>query len=729
MSNKNSGGGAVLILFWVALSAAGGACLISHRAALGGQASLVHAAWISIAFAFAFAAIGSVLYVQGARRFVRREAESARMLSTLMDNLRGMVYRCRNDADWTMEFVSEGCAEFTGYRPEDFVKNKTVSYNDVIHPDDRDRVRDEVEHALSQRGQFEIEYRIISRDGETRWVWERGCGIFDAEGGLTSLEGFITDVTLRRQVERALKERTAFLETLMDVAPSAIYFKDVSGRYRACNKTFCVWVGYPHEQIIGRTARDLYLPSLADHYMRKDQELLDRPGTQLYEYVLGNADGEERQVLFQKATLMGPGGQVLGLVGIATDISERKKAERAMRESEERFRTLFEHAPFGACVLDLEGRVLLGNRALHQIFGVSHTQMHGRHFREFSDPDEAARSATRFREVARGERETYFIEKRYRHSDGRQIWASAAVALLRDNRGEPYRILAMIEDITDRKRVAAELTRHRDRLEELVVERTRELESAQNQLLRRERLVTLGQLTATVSHELRNPLGTIRTSLFALRERLPNLSEEFDRILDRVDRNVGRCDSIIDELLDYARVREIRLRAVRLDHWLSDVLRDVPIPDGVRVVESYEWKGELNVDPDRFRRCIINILQNAYQSMSGPPPRAGVVTLTTRRTGERYEVRVRDQGCGIAPGDIEKAFEPLHSSKTYGVGLGLPTVRQIMAQHGGGVEVEQTSPRGTTMLLWLPRDASDMAPGARATTADTDARQDERAGP
>src|SRR5439155_9058385 len=148
---------------------------------------------------------------------VRAEAalrENERVLSTLLSNLPGMVYRCQNDADWTMHFVSEGCRELTGYAPEELLGNLKTSYGQIILSDDQRGVFETVQTAVRTHQPFELSYRIRTARGAEKWVWERGRGIFAPNGELLALEGFITDITAQHQaeIERAdalLRERRA----------------------------------------------------------------------------------------------------------------------------------------------------------------------------------------------------------------------------------------------------------------------------------------------------------------------------------------------------------------------------------------------------------------------------------------------------------------------------------------------------------------------------------------
>jgi|GEM_PF-4140386 len=144
--------------------------------------------------------------------------ESQRTLSTLMSNMPGMAYRCRNDPSWTMEFVSDGIFDLTGYRPEELISNRRLSYTELIHPEDRQRVRDEVEAGLEQSGVFKLNYRIVTLEGRAKWVWEQGRAVGVPGAGEAYLEGFVTDITERRLAEErimaALNEKEVLLREI-----------------------------------------------------------------------------------------------------------------------------------------------------------------------------------------------------------------------------------------------------------------------------------------------------------------------------------------------------------------------------------------------------------------------------------------------------------------------------------------------------------------------------------
>jgi signal transduction histidine kinase len=243
-----------------------------------------------------------------------------------------------------------------------------------------------------------------------------------------------------------------------------------------------------------------------------------------------------------------------------------------------------------------------------------------------------------------------------------------------------------------------------DAMAERLQEQVRERERLEKELLRSERLATLGQVIATVSHEIRNPLGTIQTALYSLRKRVGDQGDAVTKSLDRADRSIIRCDRIIGELLDYTRTREPIRVETPLDPWLAEVLDDFTLPAGVSVSQELDSRATLWIDRNRIQGCVVNLLSNACQSIverAGDQDRREL-HVASRHREDRLEIQVTDTGPGIAPEVLDKIFEPMYSTRTYGVGLGLPIVLKNMELHGGGVEIISEVGRGTAATLWFP---------------------------
>jgi signal transduction histidine kinase len=245
-----------------------------------------------------------------------------------------------------------------------------------------------------------------------------------------------------------------------------------------------------------------------------------------------------------------------------------------------------------------------------------------------------------------------------------------------------------------------------EELEHRVLERTAELRAAQEEILRKERLSALGQLTATVAHELRNPLSSIRNTLFTLREALAKTSLNLDRPVGRMERSIARCDGIISDLLDYTRFRDLRCRPVAADKWLEEALAEQAMPKDVTLVYKLGASGyRVNLDTERMRRVLVNLIDNAVQAMTEADAPERRVTVSTRIVEANYELVIVDTGPGIPADIMPKIFEPLFSTKSFGTGLGLPTVKQIIEQHGGTIAIDSPPARGTRVTIKLPNAA------------------------
>ncbi len=310
------------------------------------------------------------------------------------------------------------------------------------------------------------------------------------------------------------------------------------------------------------------------------------------------------------------------------------------------------------------------------------------------------------RSIKYGETCTKEIIVRRSPNDDRIVWANSAPVF--DDQGKMTAGIAVFLDITDQRR--AELTLQKTQTELIARERRErelvetELAKTRKELVSATRLATLGQLTATVSHELRNPLGSIRTAVFSVAEEVRGHAPLVDRALARAERNIIRCDQIIEELLDYTRTKKPEPKLTDIDPWLGKVLDEQNIPEHIELIRNFNAGVEINVDREQLRRCLINLLTNAFQAMLEPQASQARLTVETLREEGRLAIHVRDTGRGISADKMERIFEPLYTTKGFGIGLGLPVVEQLMKQLDGGVTIKSRLDQGTTASLWLPLD-------------------------
>jgi signal transduction histidine kinase len=238
------------------------------------------------------------------------------------------------------------------------------------------------------------------------------------------------------------------------------------------------------------------------------------------------------------------------------------------------------------------------------------------------------------------------------------------------------------------------------------------LKDAQDALVKKGRMEQMGQLTATIAHELRNPLGAVRTSAFLIERKIKGKGIGVESQLLRINNGITRCDNIITQLLDFSRSKQIVARAADFDQWLEKIIEEEAklLPSAVAIDCLLGLDGrEVPFDPSRLQRAIINLVSNASEAMVGngeDPSRFAVaeprISISTKIVGELAEITVKDNGPGISPENLTKIREPLFTTKSFGTGLGLPAVEQIASQHGGTLEIESELGKGAAFIIRLP---------------------------
>ncbi len=266
------------------------------------------------------------------------------------------------------------------------------------------------------------------------------------------------------------------------------------------------------------------------------------------------------------------------------------------------------------------------------------------------------------------------------------------------------RINLALHHIEDTQEQLSELNQT---LEMRVEQRTHEIEKMQDSLVRNERLAALGKLTGTVSHELRNPLGTITTSLFTLRNKLQGQAIDVNKVIDRIERNIKRCDDIVEDLLQYSRIQELHLESLAFEPWFEEIVNEYKQREGLRIYLEMENIGDVKFDPHRLRRVFINLFDNAIRVMSinNKISPGSVIWIKVFAENSGVLISITDTGSGVAVDIRDHIFEPLFSTHAFGVGLGLSIVRQIIEQHGGTIELDSSVSEGACFRCWLPKIA------------------------
>ena len=229
---------------------------------------------------------------------------------------------------------------------------------------------------------------------------------------------------------------------------------------------------------------------------------------------------------------------------------------------------------------------------------------------------------------------------------------------------------------------------------------------AQTELADAQSFAALGRIMPVVSHELRNPLGAMRSAIFLVRNHLRPDQEDAARAVSSLDRSVTRCDRILDRLTTFTKVGDLRPHVTVVDPWLKEILDAQQPGAGIRL-EQQLGLGSVAVafDAEHLRRAVEAVVENALQAAADAlrAGRAGAnVRVVTRARSDRIEIQVVDDGPGIPPDVMPRIFEPMFSTRGFGIGLGLTVAQRVMQQHNGGVDVRSVAERGTEVTLWLP---------------------------
>lgn len=263
--------------------------------------------------------------------------------------------------------------------------------------------------------------------------------------------------------------------------------------------------------------------------------------------------------------------------------------------------------------------------------------------------------------------------------------------------------VAIILDVTEPKRVQNELAALNAELEVRVEQRTGELKEAQAQLIRREKLAVLGQLSGGVAHEIRNPLGVIRNSVYYLKMVADQFDNDARECIEEIDREVETSNRIVSEMLDFTRDPPSNPETFEISIAVANAIRGARIPDPVTVVvQELEHSVELKADQGQVERVLANLIRNGWQAM------AGSGHLDIRYTIEQHHIviHVHDNGMGIPATNLSRVFEPLFTTKAKGIGLGLAVSRRYAERNGGSLTVESQEGQGTTFHFEVPRNGS-----------------------
>ena len=586
-------------------------------------------------------------------------------------------------------YLSPRWAEMLGY-PVAATHTTIQGLTDVAHPDDHAAIRAAILSAFKGRSNlYSVVHRVRRATGEWMWIESTAKVVErDAEGRAVRMAGTNADVTQRVLAEQELRLTRNELQAIIENSPAMIYTKSADGEILVTNRPELlagdeVLAGHPG-------ARGLH-PH--DRAVIESQAPL-----QTEELVIEG--GVARTYICSRFPLRDAAGTVCGVCAIATDISERKRMEAALGESEDRFRQFAESVNLGFWILDVQpGRLTYANPALGRLFECAPEDLVD--FVEVKSSlvhpdDRTAVDAAYQGWLAIASSEKLDLDYRIRRADGEVRWVHDHVVKLLDESGRPWRVLGISEDVTERKSVSEAISE----MNAALAKKAADLAASNEEL---------EAFAYSVSHDLRAPLRHVNGFINLLRDQIGSrLDPTSERYLGKIQSASVRMSALIDELLALSRTSRIEMSCapVSLDGLVREIVQELTAQHADRAID-WRIEGLPTVAGDRtlLRQALFNLLDNAVKYTGQARPARIEVATASGRPGETVVV-VRDNGVGFEMKYAHKlfgVFQRLHRHEEFpGTGIGLAHVRRIIERHRGRVWAESTKGEGASFYLALP---------------------------
>jgi PAS domain S-box-containing protein len=613
-----------------------------------------------------------------------------------MDTIPGLVWSALPDGD--VEFCNQRWLDYTGMS---FNEIKGWGWAAAIHPQDITDLREGWRMALVRSNSFEAEARMRRADGCYRWFLIQAVPLRDSGGRIIRWYGTNTDVEELKLAQEELQKQTSRLDQLFEQAPEAVAVLSTDDRIVRVNKEFTRMFGYEPGEVLQRPINDLIVPEAEIESSRAYTRLLKQGGRVEVETVRRRKDGTQIDVSLLAISVRTPSSEQVVNYAIYRDITERKRADERLRESEARFQAMADTAPVLIWMTGTDGLCNYFNKPWLEFTGGTMEQEVGTGWIEGVHPDDVQGCFDGFLPAFHA-RKPFRMEYRLRRADGEYRWLMESGIPRYTGAGEFAGYIGSNIDITDLKRAAAE----RQRLHELEAD-----------LAHINRVSMMGELAASLAHEIKQPIAAALTDAKAclrwLRRDTPDVAEGCEaasrmindatraaEVIDRV-RSLYRRDTSDRELLD---INEI-IRE------MSVLLHDKANRTSISIrTELDSGLPLITADRVQLRQVLMNLVLNAIEAMKEAN---GELTITSKRTEEgQLLVSVSDSGIGLPVGEVDRIFEAFFTTKEQGTGIGLSISRRIIESHGGSLWACANMDRGATFQFTLPTDVAASSPSA-----------------
>ncbi len=582
-------------------------------------------------------------------------------------------------------FANQVASEITGIPREDLIGKDFFT---VIGKQDKDFLEGSFlrKEVLGQK--LCIEMGITTPQGQVKDA-EICIVAAESDEGDVKIYAYIRDITERRRCEKDLKGSEEKLRTLFERVRHGLFISSKEGRFIECNQALLDMLGYSDKRDLLRKdlPEDIYVnPGDRNLFMEKAEK---EGYVKDMEVEFKRKDGEKITVLLTAYPIRSDQGVIVGYEGINLDITERKRIEEELRETNAFFRNLIESSVDGIIATDMKGNIFIFNKGAETITGHTAEEVIGKiHVTELYPKGMANEVMKKLRSPDYGGvGKLTPLQLTVMNKAGDQIPIQLSAALIFDRTGKEIASVGIFTDLRPRLNME------------------RKLQETHLQLVNSEKMASLGKLAAGIAHEINNPLGGILIYSSLLMEELPE-EDPKKQDLARVVQEAGRCKEIVRSLLEFARQTEPKMEPVDINRAITDglfFLENQALFHNIRIVKNLDSSLPYAMgNAGQLKQVFMNILINAAEAMHGN----GDLTITTYPALDRNSILMKftDTGEGIPEENLSRIFEPFFTTKDVGkgTGLGLSTSYGIIESHGGKIGVKSKVSEGTAFTVELP---------------------------